>query len=51
MLHKLAGTAAMFGEAVLGDHARALEEGIAAWTPNARADRIRTAVDAIQAAA
>ena len=44
LLHKLAGTAGMFGEAVLGDHARALEETLLA---GAQADRIRALHDAM----
>ena len=32
LLHKLAGTAGMFGEAELGDRARELEKGIQHWT-------------------
>lgn len=51
LLHKLAGTAAMFEEAPLGDLARALEDGIGAWTEEGRADRIRAAAKAIRAAA
>lgn len=51
MLHKLAGTAAMFGEAVLGDYARALEEGIAEWNSETRIDQIRSAINTIRRAA
>ena len=51
VLHKLAGTAAMFGEATLGDRARALEEGIAEWGAETRADRIGAAIQEIRSAA
>jgi PAS domain S-box-containing protein len=40
LLHKLAGTAGMFGEAELGDHASELEEGLLAWPASERATRI-----------
>jgi PAS domain S-box-containing protein len=51
LLHKLAGTAAMFQEADLGDRARALEEGIKTWDEEHRADQIRAAVESIRSAA
>jgi signal transduction histidine kinase/DNA-binding response OmpR family regulator len=51
LLHKLAGTAGMFQEAELGDQARALEEGIAHWSAECRAERIRAGVEAIRHAA
>jgi PAS domain S-box-containing protein len=51
LLHKLAGTAAMFQEAALGDQARILEEGIGEWSDESRPARIRAAVEAICAAA
>uniref|UniRef100_UPI00131EAA06 hybrid sensor histidine kinase/response regulator n=1 Tax=Sphingomonas sp. STIS6.2 TaxID=1379700 RepID=UPI00131EAA06 len=51
MLHKLAGTAAMFGEATLGDAARALEDGITEWSSETRIDQIRSAIDTIRKAA
>ena len=51
VLHKLAGTAAVFGEATLGDRARALEEGMAEWAGATRVDRISAAIDEIRAAA
>jgi signal transduction histidine kinase/CheY-like chemotaxis protein len=51
LLHKLAGTAAMFQEASLGDRARTLEQGIGEWTQENRGDRIRAAVEAIREAA
>jgi signal transduction histidine kinase/DNA-binding response OmpR family regulator len=51
LLHKLAGTAAMFGEAQLGDRARDLEDGIERWTEAERDAKIRDAVTAIRKAA
>jgi CheY-like chemotaxis protein len=51
LLHKLAGTAAMFQEADLGDRARDLEDGIEEWDGEDRPDRIRAAVQAIREAA
>jgi PAS domain S-box-containing protein len=51
MLHKLAGTAAMFGEAALGDYARVLELGIVEWSSETRIDQIRSAIDTIREAA
>ncbi len=40
LLHKLAGTAGMFGEAPLGDLASAFEDGLLAWPEAERAMRI-----------
>jgi len=51
LLHKLAGTAAMFQEATLGDRARALEGGLAEWHEANRAERIPPAVQSIRDAA
>ena len=51
LLHKLAGTAAFFGEAELGDQARALELGLVKWSPDERAERIATAGRALLDAA
>jgi CheY-like chemotaxis protein/anti-sigma regulatory factor (Ser/Thr protein kinase) len=51
LLHKLAGTAAMFGEAELGNQARELEDGIRDWTDAERDAKIRVAVSAIRKAA
>ncbi|HEX8413665.1 MAG TPA: PAS domain S-box protein [Sphingomicrobium sp.] len=51
MLHKLAGTAEMFGDVALGIEARLLENGIENWDGASRADRIHSAVEAIQLAA
>lgn len=42
-LHKLAGTAAMFGEAELGTQALVFENGIATWRVSERSDKIRQA--------
>jgi len=50
-LHKLAGTAAMFGEADLGDQARQLEDGIQRWTDGEREAKIRACAAAIKRAA
>ena len=51
MLHKLAGTAEMFGDVTLGVEAKALETGIEDWTADQRAERILRAAEAIQRAA
>jgi len=51
LLHKLAGTAAMFGEAPLGDRARELEAGMASWPADERAARIADAADRLRTAA
>jgi hypothetical protein len=40
LLHKLAGTAGMFGESELGDRASQLEEGLLGWPEDERAARI-----------
>jgi HPt (histidine-containing phosphotransfer) domain-containing protein len=40
-LHKLAGTAGMFGEGPLGDQAAALEDGLRSWTADERIERVR----------
>lgn len=40
LLHKLAGTAGMFGETALGDRASELEEGMNAWPEAERATRV-----------
>jgi PAS domain S-box-containing protein len=40
LLHKLAGTAGMFGETALGDRASELEDGLLAWPEAERAARI-----------
>ena len=41
-LHKLAGTAAMFGEEELGKQAAALEDGLSSWSADERIGRIKT---------
>ena len=51
MLHRLAGTAEMFGDVALGIEARLLETGLEQWGAAERADRICSAVAAIQQAA
>ena len=51
LLHKLAGTAAMFGEPELGNQARDLEEGIEQWAKPQRDARIRAGIEAIRKAA
>ncbi|RZI60394.1 MAG: response regulator [Zymomonas sp.] len=51
LMHKLAGTAAMFEDVELGDRASALEEGIGDWDVESRADKICAAVEAIRRAA
>lgn len=40
LLHKLAGTAGMFGETALGDRASELEDGLADWPEDERRARI-----------
>jgi CheY-like chemotaxis protein len=51
LLHKLAGTAGMFGEAVLGEGASELESGIAEWPVEERAERVRIGYEALMRAA
>ncbi|HEX8415301.1 MAG TPA: Hpt domain-containing protein, partial [Sphingomicrobium sp.] len=51
MMHKLAGTAGMFGEATLGEAAHALEEGLSNWPAEGRSERIRLAIEDIARAA
>ena len=51
LLHKLAGTAGMFGEVALGDRASEMEEGLLAWPPAERADRATEAAVLLRAAA
>jgi CheY-like chemotaxis protein len=51
LLHKLAGTAAMFGEAELGRRARALEVGIGDWADGERDAKIRACAAAVKKAA
>ena len=51
LLHKLAGTAGMFGETLLGDRASALEEGLETWPSDERAARLADAVAGLREAA
>ncbi len=51
ILHKLAGTAEMFGDVTLGIEAKALETGIENWTGDQRTERIVRAAEAIRRAA
>ena len=51
MAHQLAGTAGMFGEDALGEHARELERGLAQWDSAARDGHLREAYTAMAAAA
>ena len=51
MLHKLAGTAEMFGDVTLGVEAKLLETGLAAWPEAERQERIVRGVRAMQRAA
>ena len=51
LLHKLAGTAAMFGEAELGRRARELEVGIGDWTDGERDAKIRACAAEVKKAA
>jgi PAS domain S-box-containing protein len=51
MLHKLAGTAEMFGDVTLGVQAKALETGIEHWAEDDRAELIAGAAKALRRAA
>ena len=51
MVHQLAGTAGMFGEDALGEHARELERGLAQWDSAERDGHLREAYSAMAAAA
>lgn len=51
MAHNLAGTAGMFGEAELGNAAAALDVGLANWSREERAERVRESLDTIRAIA
>ena len=51
MLHKLAGTAGMFGETELGNRAREVEQAIASWVPEEGAARVRDALASLRNAA
>ena len=50
-LHKLAGTAGMFGYAALGDHASALENGLRSWHEGEVAERTRAMLELMREAA
>lgn len=50
LLHKLAGTAGMFGEIALGDRASELEEGLLAWPIIERATRVPAAAERLREA-
>jgi CheY-like chemotaxis protein len=47
MLHHLAGTAGMFGDAALGGGASALQDGLGVWSVDERPNRLRQAVQAL----
>lgn len=51
LLHKLAGTAALFGQAELGDRARAFETELPTWIGPDRVSKIRSRAAAIKQAA
>mgnify|MGYP003639465417 FL=1 len=44
-MHKLAGTAAMFGDKDLGDHAKLIEDGLKQWKIADRPQKIQLAVE------
>jgi CheY-like chemotaxis protein len=50
-MHKLAGTAAMFGEANLGNHAKLIEDGLKQWKIADRPRKTKLAVERFLAAA
>ena len=50
-LHKLAGTAAMFGERELGSHAKLIEDGLGLWKMEDRPQKMRNALDELLKAA
>lgn len=50
-LHKLAGTAAMFGEQELGSHAKLIEDGLGLWKMEDRPQKMRNALDELLKAA
>jgi CheY-like chemotaxis protein/anti-sigma regulatory factor (Ser/Thr protein kinase) len=51
LLHKLAGTAGMFGEPVLGDRAREMEQGLIDWPAAERPVRLSAAAELLRSAA
>lgn len=50
-LHKLAGTAAMFGERELGNHAKLIEDGLQQWKITERPQKMRSALEHLLEAA
>ncbi|NRD88930.1 hypothetical protein C8024_04845 [Sphingopyxis sp. BSNA05] len=50
-LHKLAGTAAMFGEQELGNHAKLIEDGLKQWEMAERPHEMRNALENLLEAA
>lgn len=50
-LHKLAGTAAMFGEQELGSQAKLIEDGLGQWKMEDRPQKMRNALDELLKAA
>ncbi len=50
-LHKFAGSAELFGDGVLGEATRALEQGLSVWQRDERHERVPLAVEAIRNAA
>lgn len=50
-LHKLAGTAAMFGDRKLGNHARLIEDGLKQWEISERPQKMRSALQQLLEAA
>ncbi len=51
LLHKLAGSAGMFGDLELGQRAQELELGLLSWNSDELAGKTRSAVEALQAVA
>jgi PAS domain S-box-containing protein len=51
LLHKLAGTAGMFGDTALGDRASELEDGLLVWSNEERAARVVAGAALLHAAA
>jgi PAS domain S-box-containing protein len=51
LLHKLAGTAGMFGEPALGDRASEMEDGLLAWPVAERAARVATSAEQLRSVA
>jgi len=50
-LHQLAGTAAMFGEQELGNHAKLIEDGLGQWKMEDRPPKMRNALEQLLEAA